>query len=50
MPTILHTIYNFCLMTESVYFLLIFLGFIIILYVSSILKIDEVSQIKGTLE
>lgn len=50
MPTILHTIYNFCLMTESIYFLLIFLGFIIILYVSSILKIDEVSQIKGTLE
>jgi len=50
MPTILHTIYNFCLMTENMYFALMFLGFIIILYVSSILKIDEISQKNETLK
>lgn len=49
-PTILHTIYNFCLMTENIFFLIIFLGFVIVLYVSSILKIDKVSKIKKVLK
>lgn len=49
-PTILHTIYNFCLMLDNIFFLIIFLGFIIILYVSSILKVDKISKIKKVLK
>ena len=49
-PALLHTIYNFCLMTENIYFVFMFIGFIIVLYVSSILKVDKVSNEKITLK
>lgn len=44
-PAFCHTVFNFCLMTESIYFLLVFLGFVIILYVVAILKINQFSDI-----
>lgn len=44
-PAFCHTVFNFCLMTGSVYFLLVFLGFVIILYVIAILKINQFSDI-----
>ena len=44
-PAILHTIYNFCLMIETFWFLIIFIGFIIILYVSAAKEIEKVSKI-----
>ena len=44
-PAILHTIYNFCLMIETLWFLIIFIGFIIILYVSAAKEVDKVSKI-----
>ena len=45
-PTLLHTIYNFFLMLEAFWYLIIFLGFIIILYVSAVKEIDKVSKIE----
>lgn len=44
-PTLLHTIYNFCLMLETFWFLVIFIGFIIILYVNAAKEIEKVSKI-----
>lgn len=44
-PALLHTIYNFCLMIETFWFLIIFIGFIIILYVSAAKEVDKVSKI-----
>ena len=37
-------------MTENIYFVFMFIGFIIMLYVSSILKVDKVSNEEITLE
>lgn len=45
-PALLHTIYNFCLMKENIWFLSIFAGFIIILYVSSAREINKISKIE----
>ena len=40
-PALLHTVYNFCLIEETTPYLLMFLGFMIILYFTSFRKIDE---------
>lgn len=45
-PTLLHTVYNFFLMKENICYLIVFLGFIIILYVSAVKEIDKVSKIE----
>ncbi|MGM9878506.1 MAG: PrsW family intramembrane metalloprotease [Bacilli bacterium] len=45
-PALLHTIYNFCLMIETFWFLIIFIGFIIVLYVSAVKEVDKVSKVK----
>lgn len=45
-PTLLHTVYNFFLMKENIWYLIVFLGFIIILYVSAVKEIDKVSKIE----
>lgn len=49
-PTLLHTIYNYCLMLETFWYLIIFMGFIIILYISAAKEIEKVSKIEKTLE
>lgn len=46
-PALLHTVYNFCLMKESFWFLSIFAGFIIILYVSAVREINKISEIEN---
>ncbi len=43
-PALLHTIYNFCLMAEVFWYLIIFVGFIIILYVSALKEVDKFSK------
>lgn len=48
-PAIFHAIYNFCLMTENLYFLLIFSGFIILIYVSAARKINRLSKIEDNI-
>ncbi len=48
-PTVLHTIYNYFLMFDALWFLLIFIGFIIILYVTALREVDKVSQDKDSL-
>lgn len=48
-PALLHTIYNFCLMMENIYFLLIFLGFIIIIYFWAVNKINKLSKLKDNI-
>ena len=45
-PSVFHAIFNFCLMMETFWFLVIFIGFIIILYVSALREIDRISKIK----
>ena len=43
-PTCFHAVYNFCLMKGEILYLVIFLGFIIILYISAIRKVNQVSK------
>ena len=44
-PSLLHTLYNFFLMLENSYYLFIFLGFIILLYLYAFKKINKVVNI-----
>ena len=44
-PAVLHTIYNFCLMLENFWFLVIFIGFVLILYVSAADEIEKISKV-----
>ena len=44
MPVLLHTIYDYCLFTENILFILIFIAFVIFIYVYSIKKIKRVSM------
>lgn len=41
-PALIHTIYNFLLMLESFYCLIIFIGFMIVLYMTAIKEINDV--------
>jgi RsiW-degrading membrane proteinase PrsW (M82 family) len=43
-PTILHAIFNFCLLAEDILLFVIFIAFIIILYVVSIYNINKISK------
>ena len=43
-PTLLHTFYNFCLINGEPWFLLIFVVFIIILYISAIIYSDRIAK------
>lgn len=43
-PTLLHTFYNFCLITGEAWFLLMFVVFIIALYISAIIYSDRISK------
>ena len=43
-PTLLHTFYNFCLITGEAWCLLIFLIFIIALYISAIIYSDRIAK------
>lgn len=49
-PTIFHAIYNFCLMVDNFYYLLIFAGFIIIIYISALKKINCLSSFEETID
>jgi len=44
-PTIIHGIYDYCLYTESVVFLIIFLVFVILVYIFSIKKVKRMSSV-----
>lgn len=44
-PTILHGIYDYCLMVENIFFILLFLIFIIFLYKHSLNKVKKISSI-----
>ena len=43
-PTMLHTVYNFCLMTDRYSFFILFIAFIIVLYITAVLEVDKVSK------
>ena len=43
-PTVLHGIYDFCLMSGYALFVLVFLVFVIFLYISSIKKLNKLSR------
>lgn len=44
-PTLLHGIYDYCLMTGYVLFILLFIVFVIVLYIFSVKKINKLSAI-----
>lgn len=43
-PTLLHTIYNFCLLATATWFIIIFLTFILILYIAAFLIVEKISK------
>ena len=43
-PTLLHTTYNFCLLANSSWFFIVFVTFVVILYVLSIIKINMIAK------
>ncbi len=43
-PTLFHSLYNYLLMLENMFYLFIFLVFIIVLYFSAYLKVDQISK------
>lgn len=49
-PALLHTFYNFCLMRETYSYLFIFLGFVIILYVSAVKEVNVMSKKEDSVE
>ena len=44
-PAIMHGIYDYCLFTENVIFVVIFLVFVVLIYVFSIRKVKRISSI-----
>lgn len=49
MPTLIHSIYDYCIYTESFTFLILFVFFLIFIYVMSIKKINKFSKVKENL-
>lgn len=49
-PSLLHTAFNFCLMTNDSFYFLIFLGFIIIIYITAVCKINQFVRMDNTLD
>ena len=49
-PTFLHGVYDYCLMTSNILFIVVFLIFIILLYIFSFKKINLVSNIPGKIK
>ena len=43
-PTLFHSLYNYLLMLENIFYLFLFLVFIIVLFFSAYLKIDQISK------
>ena len=43
-PTLLHTVYNFCLMTDKYSFFILFVAFVISLYIGAIIEVDKISK------
>lgn len=43
-PVFFHTIFNFCLMGSNAFFLLVFFGFVIFLFILAILKVNQFSK------
>lgn len=43
-PTLLHTIYNFCLLTDKAFFFVMFIIFVIILYITAFVIVSKVSK------
>lgn len=43
-PAVFHTIYNFCLMTENDLYLIIFILFIIVLYLTAFVEVNRASR------
>ncbi len=43
-PTLLHTVYNFCLMTDKYGFFIVFIAFVLALYIGAIIEVDRVSK------
>jgi RsiW-degrading membrane proteinase PrsW (M82 family) len=43
-PTLLHTVYNFCLMADKEGFFIIFIAFVLALYVGAVIEVDKVSK------
>ena len=44
-PTLTHGVYDYCLMTENVVFIILFIIFVIFVYVRAFRKINKVSSI-----
>lgn len=49
-PSLLHTVYNFCLIEETTPYLIMFLGFMIILYFLAFRRIDEFVENDGVID
>lgn len=49
-PTLLHTIYNFCLLATETWFIIIFLAFILVLYIAAFLLIEKISKDNKTIK
>lgn len=49
-PVLLHGIYDFCLFTENIFFIILFFIFIIILYVKSIRRVKRMSSVSGNMK
>ncbi|MDO4369556.1 MAG: PrsW family glutamic-type intramembrane protease [bacterium] len=49
-PALLHTGFNFCLYTSGFSYFLIFLGFIIIIYITAVCKINQFVRMDNTLD
>lgn len=43
-PTLFHTVYDFCIFTENIWLFIVFLVFIITLYIITIVEINQVSK------
>lgn len=43
-PTLLHTVYNFCLLADSSWFIIVFLIFMFILYIVAFVLIEKISK------
>ncbi len=49
MPTLIHTIYDYCLVTNRMIFLVLFLLFLIFIYIFSIRKIKKLSEVDNNI-
>ena len=46
-PALLHTIYNFCLLANKICLLIVFVVFVVLLYLTAIIIVNEISKVKS---